>query len=471
MWGEEMVSFGYAFVFILALLNASFVNGAVENGDARSSAASIDEREALYAPGELIIKFKDPTPGLQRLRVQTQLAALGLQWSRALAPALGTIAIYKTSEHQDMEVFKNLVRPMSGVEYASPNYMFYLRSKNIASSAAPIALGHSSVAAKPPLLPRPAEVNPPVADPERKNSYSLNRMHVEEAWKSSIGNASVVVAVIDTGVDYNHEDLAFNMWRNPAPSSIGDIVGFDPYRKDGLPYDDDEVYGHGTHAAGIVGAVYGNGRGSSGVNQRVSIMAIKGLNGNGFAWTEHLVEGVVYAVDHGAKILSGSWANGKKDNPPIIDALNYAGSKGVLVVVAAGNSAGDNDNDATAEYPAGYVMEHLMSVASVDENDVLASSSNYGARTVALAAPGVNIYSTLPGNRYGYESGTSMACPAAAGAAALVWSRYPSLTAVQVKKILMDSVDRLPSLAGKTVTGGRVNTARALAAPVPPSFW
>jgi subtilisin family serine protease len=420
--------------------------------------ASESHRYVEYAPGELIVRFKEPSPGLGRMEAMSTLSAMGLQILRPIAPSLGGMAVYRVREGDDVQMLSSRLRFVSGIEYVSPNYLFQLRP----GAAVPMNPVVASVA-KPPLLPRPSEVMPPVSDPDIGFSYGLQRMQAYEAWSTAQGDSSMVVAVIDTGVDYNHEDLAFNMWRNPFPSELGDIVGFDPYARDGLPYDDDAVYGHGTHAAGIIGAVYGNGKGLAGVNQRVSIMAIKGLNGNGFAWTEHLISGMVYAIDHGAKIISASWANAKKENQPIIDVLNYAAEKGVLVVVAAGNSAGDNDNDATAEYPAGYVMENLLAVASVDENDNLARSSNYGARTVALAAPGVNIYSTLPGHHYGFESGTSMACPAAAGVAALVWSKYPKLTNVQVKRVLMESVDHLPSLAGKTITGGRINAARALA--------
>lgn len=406
--------------------------------------------DTTYAPSEVIIKLKTKD-GLKQTQAFHKLSSMGLSIVRPLVSSLGSVGVYHVSDGQDVhEVIKDLKR-LSYVEYASPNYRFSLRpNENVTRPEV----------AKPPLMSRPPEVVPHQPDPNSNLSYGLKSMNVPTAWNSAVGDFSVVVAVIDTGVDYNHEDLAFNMWRGSSPN--GEVVGFDPYANDGLPYDDDQVYGHGTHAAGIIGAVFGNGKGTVGVNQRVSIMAIKGLTGNGFAWTEHLVAGMVYAVDHGAKIISASWANAKKDNPPIIDALKYAASKGVLVVVAAGNSAGDNDNEATAEYPAGYVMDHLMAVASVDENDQLARSSNYGSKTVALAAPGVNIYSTLPGNKYGFESGTSMACPAAAGAAALVWSKYPSLTNVQVKKALMDSVDHAPSLSGKTITGGRVNVARAL---------
>lgn len=427
---------------------------------AHSANGSSSEREdEPAATGELIIKIKNLTNLREVERTRAALSRIGVEVLRPMPAALGDVAVYRVRNGGDIERALHQVKNLPMIAYATPNYLYGLHGVSGRSGVVP-----APPSPKPPLKPRPAQTLPPVADPDLRLDYGLGSMRVGDAWATARGDSSMVVAVIDTGVDYNHEDLAFNMWRNPNPSAMGDVVGFDPGAKDGLPYDDDKIYGHGTHAAGIIGAVWGNGRGTAGVNQQVSIMAIKGLSGNGFAWSEYLISGIVYAVDHGAKIISASWANAKKDNPPMIDALNYAASKGVLFVVAAGNSAGDDDNDATAEYPAGYIMDHLLAVASVDENDQLAPSSNYGAKTVGLAAPGVNIYSTLPENRYGFESGTSMACPAAAGAAALVWSKYPKLTNVQVKKALMDSVDLAPSLAGKTVTGGRVNVAKALAA-------
>ena len=158
---------------------------------------------------------------------------------------------------------------------------------------------------RPALQPAPAEVNPPVADPDLDKAYGLAKIGATDAWKTHKGSKDMLVAVIDTVPIHNHEDLSFNMWRNPTPSDKNDVVGFDFVHNDGLPYDDNE---HETHTSGTIGAVGGNGKGVSGVNQRVSIMAVKFLSGEGSGTTADAVRAIDYAVDHGAKVLSKAGA-------------------------------------------------------------------------------------------------------------------------------------------------------------------
>ena len=320
-------------------------------------------------------------------------------------------------------------------------------------------------ATRPALLPEPAEIVPAVADPSLSLDYGLTKIGAVEAWNTFKGDRKFIVADIDTGIDYNHEDLSFNLWRNPNPSAKGDIVGYDFVHDDGLPFDDQ---GHGSHTAGTIGAVGGNGKGTSGVAQRVSIMALKFLSADGSGDTASAVKAIDYAIAHGAKVLSNSWG-GPSDpgNQALLDAINRAQAAGILVVAAAGNgdelgNPQSNDNPNTASYPAAFNTDNMIAVAATDETDTMAFFSNYGVKTVHLAAPGVNVYSTLPGNKYGQESGTSMACPHVAGGAALVWAAHPSWDYKQVKKALMDSTDKLSSLAGKTITGGRLNVLNAL---------
>ncbi len=318
---------------------------------------------------------------------------------------------------------------------------------------------------RPALQPAPAEVDPPVVDPDLSQNYGLTKIGAMEAWKTFRGDKKFLVADIDTGIDYNHPDLAGNVWRNPNPGPKNDIVGYDFIHDDGLPFDDQ---GHGSHTAGTIGAVGGNGVGTSGVAQRVSIMALKFLSADGSGETSGAIKAIDYAITHGAKVLSNSWG-GPSDpgNQALLDAINRAQAAGVLFVAAAGNGDAfgnpqDNDNPDTASYPAGFTTDNMIAVAATDETDDMAFFSNYGAKTVHLAAPGVNVYSTMPGGKYGKESGTSMACPHVAGAAALVWAAHPDWNYKQVKKALMDSTDKVSSLAGKTITGGRLNVLNAL---------
>ena len=296
-----------------------------------------------------------------------------------------------------------------------------------------------------------------MADPELTKAYGISKIGAADAWASHKGSKDFIIADIDTGIDYNHEDLSFNIWHNPNPTQ-NDLVGFDFVHNDGLPFDDQ---GHGTHTAGTIGAVGGNGVGVSGVAQRVSIMSVKFLSAEGSGTVADAIKSIDYAVAHGAKVLSNSWGGkGDNGNDALKEAIERARAKDVLFVAAAGNDGTDNDKDPA--YPAAFDNDNMVTVAATDKNDELAIFSNTGAKGVHLAAPGVDVYSLAPGNKYATHSGTSMACPHVAGAAALIWSKHPSWTYKQVKSALLSSVDKIASLEGKTVTGGRLNVFKAL---------
>lgn len=311
---------------------------------------------------------------------------------------------------------------------------------------------------KPPVQDPPADVDPPVADPDLSQTYGLDKIGAPQAWQEHRGDKQFVVAVIDTGIDYNHEDLSFNVWRNPNPTN-GDLVGYDFVHNDGLPFDD---HMHGTHTSGTVGAVGGNAKGVSGVAQRVSVMGLKFLSAQGSGTTADAIRAIDYAVEKGAKVLSNSWGGpADEGNQALYDAIERAKDRDVLFVAAAGNDSQNNDGSSPS-YPAAFDNDNMLSVAATTQQDTLAFFSNYGKKTTHVGAPGVNIYSTIPGNRYSKSSGTSMACPHVAGAAALLWSKNPTWNYKKVKEVLMKTVDPLPSLDGKTVTGGRINVLKAL---------
>ncbi|MGI8980658.1 MAG: S8 family serine peptidase, partial [Pirellulaceae bacterium] len=297
-----------------------------------------------------------------------------------------------------------------------------------------------------------------------------------EAWGTWTGNGTTIVAVIDTGVDYNHPDLAGNMWTNP-----GEIPGngndddrngiIDDYyganfvglgNPTGNPFDD---HYHGTHVAGTIGAIGNNSVGVAGVSWDVQIMAIKFLDSSGSGYSSDAIDGLNYAVSMGAKISNNSWGGGPYDQG-LYDAIQSAGLGGHLFVAAAGNSGVDADFNPM--YPAAYNLDNIVSVAATDHNDARASFSNYGAISVDLGAPGVDIYSTMPNNGYGYLSGTSMASPHVAGVAALIRDLHPAWSAQQVKDQLLTTVDQIFALGGITVTGGRLNAAAAVTGTPPP---
>ncbi|NCD32490.1 MAG: hypothetical protein EOL87_03635 [Spartobacteria bacterium] len=292
-----------------------------------------------------------------------------------------------------------------------------------------------------------------------------------EAWAIETGSSDVIVGVIDSGVDYNHPDLAANMWKNTGevPNNnwdddgngyVDDVYGWNFYADSKDPWDDG---GHGTHCSGTIGAVGNNGVGVAGVCWNVKIMALKFMGNNG-GNTSDAVDAIYYATRNGAKLTSDSWG-GTGRSQSLIDAIQDADNHDILFVAAAGNDG--VDNDAHPHYPSSYPQNNIIAVAASDSSDQLASFSHYGRTSVDLAAPGVDIGSTYPDNDYVYMSGTSMATPHVAGACALLWSHYPDLSAADVRSMILENVDTKSAFSGKCVTGGRLNVYKALTAQPP----
>lgn len=295
----------------------------------------------------------------------------------------------------------------------------------------------------------------------------------EQAWAIATGTTNVIVAVIDTGIDYTHPDLAANMWVNEGeiPGNgidddgngfVDDVHGYDFAYNDSDPMD---VRGHGTHCAGTIGAVGDNGVGVAGVNWRVRLMAAKFLNDSGSGYTSDAVDALEYAVANGAHISNNSWSGGGYSST-LKAAIEAAGAAGHLFVAAAGNSGSNNDVD--PHYPSSYDCENILAVASSDHNDNRSGFSCYGLTSVDIAAPGSSILSTVPGNGYGLKSGTSMATPHAAGVAALLKSQRMDVSHSELKQWLIDGVDQLPQWDGVVVSGGRLNVANSLLLSDPP---
>lgn len=293
-----------------------------------------------------------------------------------------------------------------------------------------------------------------------------------EAWDLATGSSDVIIAVIDTGVDYNHPDLSPNMWHNPGETAgngvdddnngfVDDIYGMDGCNNDANPMDD---HYHGTHCAGTIGAKGNDGYGVVGVCWNVKIMALKFLNASGSGSTSDAVECMNYMIDQkqrGRNIVaaSNSWGGSGADQN-LLDAINAAGNLGILFVAAAGNNS--SNNDATPFYPACYNSNYVITVAATDHNDNLASFSNWGANTVELSAPGVNIMSDKPGSAFQALNGTSMATPHVSGVVGLLASVFTNDTPLQRKARIVDYVDPVPAMAGKCISGGRLNAYKAL---------
>jgi len=308
----------------------------------------------------------------------------------------------------------------------------------------------------------------------------------EAAWDTRTSADPVIVAVVDTGVWYDHEDLIGNMWTNPQVNApvdgvvyADDVHGINAIDGTGDPRDDNF---HGTHVAGTIGAVGNNGIGVVGVAWNVRIMACKFLGPEGYGFTSDAITCINYAVSKGAKVINNSW--GSSDySQALRDTLSAAQASNVLFVCAAGNFGADSD--VAPFYPAGLAVEldNVIALAATDADDHVAGFSNFGAVSVALAAPGISIVSTLPviatpamqsrslPNSYGGLSGTSMASPHVAGAAALVWAEHPEEGYLVTVQRLLSGTDPVPGLNGRTRTGGRLNVHNALTQSPQPAFW
>jgi subtilisin family serine protease len=305
-----------------------------------------------------------------------------------------------------------------------------------------------------------------------------------EAWDISTGSKDVVVGIIDTGVDYSHPDIAPNYWTNPGETGldasgkekstngvdddgngyIDDFRGWDFVNNDNDPMDD---HAHGTHCAGVIGARGNDGAGVTGVNWNVSLVGLKFLSGSGSGTLEDAVKAIEYGTSLGLSLTSNSWGGGGFSQT-MLDAIKAANDRGVLFIAAAGNDS--INNDATAAYPASYQVANVISVAASDNKDQMAYFSNSGVRSVHVAAPGVDIWSSVPGSKYQKMSGTSMATPHVAGLAALVKAAHPDATAGQIKARILGGVDRSAHWSLRVSSGGRINAFNSLEVDsVPPA--
>lgn len=336
---------------------------------------------------------------------------------------------------------------------------------------------------------KPVEGDPEVSteavpnDPFFNQEWGFKKARVEAAWETA-RESKVIVAIIDTGIDLGHPDLGGpdgNLWVNEREANgiegqdddgngvIDDIHGatFLGRRRDGNPQDDN---GHGTHCAGTIGAVGNNGRGIAGLNWRVSLMGVKALNAQGAGSNSDIVKAIYYAIRNGAQIISNSYGGSPYD-AQLKEAIDEANRKGILFVTAAGNRG--SSNDMSYEYPAVFESDNIINVGALDREGNLAYFSNFGRDFVHIAAPGVNIVSTYPVafGSYKFMSGTSMAAPFVAGAAALIWDRVPGTGrphCQEVREVLLSQSPRRDSLKSK-IQGGTVFDLAALMGDREPS--
>jgi len=400
-----------------------------------------DPRGEIYVPGEILIKFKESVTPQQRETILTDLGALRVRNFRQ------PIAHVKLGAGMTTEQVLELYRDHPLIEYVEPNY---------------ILRAHA--------LPDDPDFDLlwGLRNTGQTGGTSGADIDVEQAWEVTTGSHDVVVGVIDTGVDYTHPDLADNIWINPGeiPDNdidddsngyVDDVRGWDFVNDDNDPMDD---HSHGTHVSGTIGAVGDNGIGVVGVSWKVRIIPLKFLNSGGTGDTAGAIAALEYAAAAGASITNNSWG-GSVYSRPLLDAINAAADAGVLVVTSAGNDS--RNTDMFPQFPSSFDSPNIVAVAATDHFDGLAWFSNYGFKSVDLGAPGDNTYSTMPGNGYGYKYGTSMAAPHVCGVAALIKSVAPHIGVIELKNLILNNVESIPSLAGITATGGKLSAVLPIA--------
>ena len=419
---------------------------------------------AVQGEAEVLVRFK---PGTTVTEIKRFLAFRNDRLEDEIESVDGLVAVDDLDNADPQEVARQYQEAADRVVYAEPNYEIRLDDPVNRNSE--------------PKTSEPSDFAGAPNDPQFGDQWALNNTgqnggkanaHLDalKAWAKTQGSSEVVVAVLDTGVDYEHKDLATNMWFRPANvpqytddelGNFNDERGFAADTNAADPMDDN---GHGTHVAGIIGAEGDNSEGIAGINWTVQIMPLKFLGRGGFGSTKDAIEAINYAIDRkkngvNLRVINASWGSTQKSKA-LEDAIRAAGDAGILFVAAAGNSS--TDNDRRGHYPSNYDLPNMVSVAALDRNDLLANFSNYGAKTVHVAAPGREILSTWLNDQYREASGTSMAAPQVAGIAALIVANEPGLSMVKLRERLLKSTDPIDTLLGKVVVGGRLNAAKAL---------
>jgi len=412
---------------------------------------------------EVLVRFK---PGVSLAEIK-KITAMNNDVVEDEIESVKGLAAIDDLDNADPEAVAEQYREMSNVSYAEPNYEIKLDDPAETYS---IQDGVHRV---------PSDASPD--DPQFAQQWALNNLGQDggkkgadinalEAWQETQGSDQVVVAVLDSGVDYTHTDLRSNMWLRPDNlpqytddelGTFNDENGFNGTDNAADPMDDN---GHGTHCAGIIGAEGNNGEGIAGVNWNVRIMPLKFMGRGGFGTTKDAIEAINYAIDrkqHGVnvRVINASWGSTSRSKA-LEDAIRAAGEQGILFVAAAGNDGSNNDK--RPHYPSNYDLPNVISVAALDRNDQLTSFSNWGPNTVHIAAPGKDILSTWLNDDYREASGTSMAAPHVAGVAALILAKEPNLSVEKLRDRLLKSVDPIDSLKGKIESGGRLDAAKAL---------
>ncbi len=423
---------------------------------ANSNAISENAGRGAHEPNELLVKFKAGTS-------ENAKSAAFARINGEVKERILTNAMKHFGDNEGVYLVRSSFQALEAIsrakgieiEFAEPNYIY---THDAASNDTYYTNGS--------LWGMYGDASSPA------NQYGSQ---AAEAWAAGkTGSSTVYVGIIDEGIQFTHPDLDANVWNNPNDAADGvdndgngyvdDIHGWDFDGNNNTIYDGGtrgSLDDHGTHVTGTIGGEGGNGTGVVGVNWSVTYISGKFLGRRG-GTTASAIKAVDYFTDlktrHGLNIVAtnNSWGGGGFSQG-LNDAIVRANAANILFIAAAGNSG--TDNDITASYPANYNVANVISVAAIDKTGALASFSQYGATTVDLGAPGVGVWSTTAFNTYSSYNGTSMATPHVTGAAALYASTHPGSSAATIKAAILNSAVPTASLAGKCVTGGRLNVS------------
>jgi len=426
-----------------------------------------------HIPGEIIIKLKND----QNKSLFNKDNVFG-NIVREMNLLSGDYLLMKKTNKLSLSQVLLELNENPAVEYAEPNYVYHAIQNKLTIHDV-LSTKYNQITRRLTNDPKFSQLwglsndgsNEPQANggnssPAGKAGADINAF---KAWGITKGDARIKIAVIDTGVDYNHSDLKNNIWTNEAELNgkagvdddgngyVDDIHGYDFANKDGDPMDGN---GHGTHCSGTIAAEHNNGVGVAGVMAHAQIVGVKFLTDEGSGSTADAISAIDYATKIGVDVMSNSWGGGGFSQA-LEDAIKRANQAGIIFTAAAGNSASNNDR--TPQYPANYNVENVISVAAHNYNDQLASFSCYGATTVHVAAPGRNILSTVPNNGYDVYSGTSMATPHVTGVVGLYLARYGKQDPATLRENLMKSSVYGAAYGRTTIAGGRVDAYNFLA--------
>ncbi len=434
-------------------------------------ASGVSATDVPHIPGEIVVKFK---AGREKKFLNSKIfSSLGIKDQRDINLSYDTLSVLKVSDDKSLITALSALKNNPDVEFAEPNFIYTvnpIKQNNFLKKVLQKSSSHNFSGNSPddPDFEKLWGLrNSGSNEPEGKAGIEGADINAIKAWEITKGSRAIKIAVIDTGVDYNHPDLKANMWINTKeiPGNgvdddgngyVDDVYGYDFANSDSDPMDGS---GHGTHCSGTIGAIHNNQTGVAGVMADVSIMALKFLSDDGSGSLEAAIKAIDYATMMDVDIMSNSWGGGGRSEA-LLEAIKRASDKGIIFTAAAGNST--TDIDAKPSYPASYDLPNIVSVAAITAQNALATFSSYGKNSVHIAAPGQNILSTVNDGGYDIYSGTSMATPHVSGVLGLLLAKEGRMSHEALRERLTMTGVPVAGLRGKTLTASRIDAYNLL---------